>query len=811
MKGFMRAPISLKKKSIIALSFYLCFFIAITGTVTYWIVEAPLRAELKQNLDLRAEVLSAQIREPLNRSIGVLQSIVSLGQAATNQAEQDRMLSSLFTILDDVVVSGGLWPKPYSINASQRYSSLFYNRAADGQVDKLHSWNNQEAHGYDNEEWYNAVKEKPVGSVVWSEVYVDAYTHVQMITASSPYYVNGEFAGVATVDLSLAGLATFIASQAELYNLGVSLSDSGGSLITEHNFIIREEANVSHFGFGDFEWRVDVINAHRLVNDEVFDLVMNVERSIIPILLVCVMIGYYLINQYVIKPITMIAKKVSDSKQGGIIDMPYRSQDEIRQLIDSFNQKTVYLEAEKVKAQASTQAKSAFLATLSHEIRTPMNGVLGTAQILLKTELSPEQRQHLNSLYESGEHMMVLLNEILDFSKIEQGRLELDNTRFPLDSLIGSINSVYHTLCNEKGLQFRIYSDIVHDRWYYSDKARLRQILFNLLNNAVKFTSHGFVEVTLKEQQMEDKRYLSIRIRDSGIGIAKEAQEKIFRPFEQAESSTTRRFGGTGLGLAIVKQIVELMDGTVTVTSELGIGTSFHVMLAIETTTPGTIEVKPRRKLNYQGLKALIVEDNRTNSIIIETFMKNKGFTCDCVENGELAIQAVVGGNYDLILMDNHMPVMDGVEAVSAIRILVGEQRNVLIFGCTADVFKETRERMLSAGADYIVTKPIDDNELDDALFQFVEKLYQYHPESSMPLKIGSAEESLVTFYMAVEDQNIELALAMIQRLVQQLPEIENTHIHQVLIDTQTSLEKHQLPTQQQVDLLTMLLSDFCN
>jgi len=464
-----------------------------------------------------------------------------------------------------------------------------------------------------------------------------------------------------------------------------------------------------------------------------------------------------------------------------------------------------------VKAQASTQAKSAFLATLSHEIRTPMNGVLGTAQILLKTELSPEQRQHLNSLYESGEHMMVLLNEILDFSKIEQGRLELDNTRFPLDSLIGSINSVYHTLCNEKGLQFRIYSDIVHDRWYYSDKARLRQILFNLLNNAVKFTSHGFVEVTLKEQQMEDKRYLSIRIRDSGIGIAKEAQEKIFRPFEQAESSTTRRFGGTGLGLAIVKQIVELMDGTVTVTSELGIGTSFHVMLAIETTTPGTIEVKPRRKLNYQGLKALIVEDNRTNSIIIETFMKNKGFTCDCVENGELAIQAVVGGNYDLILMDNHMPVMDGVEAVSAIRILVGEQRNVLIFGCTADVFKETRERMLSAGADYIVTKPIDDNELDDALFQFVEKLYQYHPESSMPLKIGSAEESLVTFYMAVEDQNIELALAMIQRLIQQLPEIENTHIHQVLIDTQTSLEKHQLPTQQQVDLLTVLLSDFCN
>ncbi|CAH8216225.1 Histidine kinase [Vibrio aestuarianus] len=807
----MKVRSSLRKKSITALAFYLCFFIATIGTITYWVVESPLRAELKQNLDLRAEILSAQIREPLNNSIGILQSVVSIGQSANGQAEQDRLLHSLFSILDNIVVSGGLWPKPYSVDPAQQYSSLFYNRASDGQVDKLLSWNNPAVSGYDKETWYTEVKGQPLGSVAWSQVYVDSYTHIQMITASSPYYVNGEFAGVATVDISLHGLTKLLAAQAERYDLGVSLSDSDGSIISEHNFHIRNGAYISRFDFGDFQWQVDVINANRLVNDEVYELVTNVEARIIPFLLACVMIGYYLLNKYLITPIVVIAKKVADSKEGGIIEIPYRSNDEIRQLVDTFNQKTVYLEAEKVKAQASTRAKSAFLATLSHEIRTPMNGVLGTAQILLKTQLSAQQRQNLNSLYESGEHMMTLLNEILDFSKIEQGHLELDNSRFPLDSLIGSIKSVYHTLCNEKGLQFNIHNEVASDRWYFSDKARLRQILFNLLNNAVKFTSSGFIDVYLKEEWVDEQLYLSIRVRDSGIGIAKEAQEKIFRPFEQAESSTTRRFGGTGLGLAIVKQITELMNGNITVASEVGIGSSFHVMLAIEEASAGPTKVKTHRKLDYQGLKALIVEDNRTNSIIIETFMKNKGFICRCVENGELGVQALTEERFDLVLMDNHMPVMDGIEAISCIRSLSEINHNVLIFGCTADVFKETRERMLAAGADYIIAKPVHENELDDALYQYAEKLYQFQPKSSMQMAAGSIEESLVTFYMAIENQEIELALATVKKLAAHVCVTDASPLNDALQSIQITLENDELPNTQQVDVLTVLLTDFCN
>lgn len=557
-------------------------------------------------------------------------------------------------------------------------------------------------------------------------MYVDPYTHVQMITASAPYYLDSKFAGVATVDLSLENLISFVKSKAREHDLGVIVRDANNQVITEHNFRVERDIYISQLNFGDFNWSLEVVNARRLVADEVFDIVMGVEYAIVPVMILCLMFGYYLINQYLIKPIAVIAKEVDDSRHSGSIDINYKSPDEIRYLIDSFNQKTVYLDQERMKAQASTKAKTAFLATLSHEIRTPMNGVLGTAQILLKTDLSVEQRKHLKTLYDSGDHMMSLLNEILDYSKIEQGHIELDSHPFPLNSIIGSMHSVYHTLCNEKGLKFSVYSEVDDERWYMGDKARLRQILFNLLNNAVKFTSQGTIEVFLSEEVRHSANTLTIRVRDTGIGISPEAQARIFKPFEQAESSTTRRFGGTGLGLAIVKEIASVMGGDIKLNSQEGIGSEFEVTVKLESCEPKQLDVHIERKLDYRGLKALIVEDNRTNTIIIDTFMKRKGFITYSVVNGEEALKAVATQSYDLILMDNHMPVMDGVEAIAGIRNMPGREKDTLIFGCTADVFKETRERMMGAGADFIVGKPIDERILDDALYQFANKLFQF-------------------------------------------------------------------------------------
>ncbi len=800
---------SLKRKSILALIVYLCFFLATIGSLTYWAVDPPFRKELKLNQDVRAELLSSQILDPLNRSIGVLQSIVSVAQASETPKEASRLLRSIFNTVDEVVISGGIWPQPYSVNPNVKYSGLFFNRASDGAVDQLFSWNNPEAGGYDSEVWYVAGMEEPSGTVFWSPVYVDSFTQVQMITASSPYYKDGEFAGIATVDISLQNLTSLISNHAERYNLGISLRDSYGSTITEHNFRLLKNVYVSRLTFGDFNWKLDVVNSKRLVDEEVYELVMSVERGIIPFLLFCLMLGYYLLKRYLINPIVVIAQKANDSKEGGVIDINYNSEDEIRYLIDAFNQKTVYLEAEKVKAQASTKAKSIFLATLSHEIRTPMNGVLGMAQILLRGDLKPQQRKQVKSLYESGEHMMTLLNEMLDFSKNEQGHMELDNSKFPLGFLIGSITSVYSSLCREKGLQFKVYSEVPAERWYYSDKARIRQILFNLLNNAVKFTSRGLVEVFINEIKVDGQLYLSIRVRDTGIGIEKEAQEKIFRPFEQAESSTTRRFGGTGLGLAIVKQIAEMMGGSVSVNSKVDIGTSFQVNLKIEVCEPEIIVSKPSRHMVYSGLKVLIVEDNRTNTMIIETFMTNKGFKCHCVEDGARAVHAVANEQFDLVLMDNHMPVKDGVEAIREIRQLESKQSRVLILGCTADVFKETREGMLNAGADHIIAKPISEEELDDALYLHNEKLYQYHPEIPKPSFSGNVEETLVKLCIAVENKAMGEAIEIIEDLETTLIAQHDDLVKDTLNKLKAHLNEGNKPPQDLLDMLTVLLANY--
>ncbi|MCX8791567.1 ATP-binding protein [Vibrio parahaemolyticus] len=799
---------SLRKKSILALTLYLCFFIATIGSVVYLVVEPPVRDKLERNLDLRTQLLASQIKEPLITSTGVLNSLVGLAQSSNQSNSLKSTIPQILRLSDEIIVSGGLWPKPELKDERWRFTSLFFNKNSEGNIDQIHSYNNPESGGYDNEPWYRAAAERPSGSVSWSAVYIDTFTQVQMITASAPYYRNGEFAGVATVDLSLEALFQFIREHTNQYSLGVVIRDANSNVIIEHNFQITKQMYISKLDFGEFHWKLEVVNAKAKVADQVFEQVMSVEGGIIPFLLLCVLVGYYLLNRYIVEPIVRIATKIDDSKTGGIIDIDYGSEDEIGHLITKFNEKTIYLEQERVKAQASTNAKTAFLATLSHEIRTPMNGVLGTAQILLKTPLTDEQRKHLSTLYDSGDHMMTLLNEILDYSKIEQGHVEFSNSPFPIESIIGSIKSVYHTLCAEKGLQFKVTSLVPVERWYDNDKARLRQVLFNLLNNAVKFTDRGIVEVTLSEQTHYDKTVLVIAIKDTGIGISKEAQKRIFRPFEQAESSTTRRFGGTGLGLAIVKEIAEHMGGHVTVQSQENIGTTFTVEVEISPCEPGKVESGHRHKLNCNGLKALIVEDNRTNAIIMETFLRAKGFECSSVENGQLAVNKIAVEPFDLILMDNHMPVLDGVGAISAIRSMSSAAKSVLIFGCTADVFKETQERMLGVGADHIIAKPIVESELDDALYRHADLLYQYQTkQNQQALEVLGTDSLLISFYVALDNGNLGDALDALLAIIDSLQPNTDEVLSEVITRIKRDLLRQSPPDQEDIDTLTMLLA----
>ncbi|MGL6312705.1 ATP-binding protein [Vibrio sp. WXL103] len=802
----MEQTSSLRRKSKFALSVYLIIIITVIGSVVYKVVEPPVREQLQHSLDLRTMLLAAEIEQQLNNSLVILNNISSVGESGLSAFGQRELLYSTFANNTGITVSGGLWPEPKNTEQGKVYQSLFFNRAADGLVEQIYSWNNPAGGGYDQEGWYRSAINLPSGEVVWSPVYIDPFTHVQMITASAAYYVEGQFAGVATVDISLVDLIESVRQHAEQYNIGLVLNDGFGETIIHHNYKVVENIYICQHTFGDFNWQVNVVNSQYLVKDQVFHLVSQIEAGVIPILLLCILLGYYLLSHYLIRPIVSIATCVQGSKQSDTIDIDYRSQDEIRLLIDSFNQKTVFLEDERRQAQVSTEAKSAFLATLSHEIRTPMNGVLGTAQILLKSDLNPEQRKMMRMLYDSGDHMMTLLNEILDFSKIEQGQLELDNSAFPLDNIIGSINSVYHTLCTEKGLDFRIRTEVPHDRWYYADKARLRQVLFNLLNNAVKFTSHGFIEVYMKELHVGENHFLSIRVRDTGIGITKEALEKVFSPFQQAESTTTRRYGGTGLGLAIVKQLVELMGGSITLNSEVGIGSSFEVVVKVELATPAAPPVSIEQSKTFKGLKALIVEDNRTNAIIIEGILKGKLFDICVVENGQLAVEKLTHQSFDLVMMDNHMPVMDGIEATRRIRGLDNAMSDVLILGCTADVFEETKQRMLAAGVDHIIPKPMKEKELDDALYFYADKLRQFQQHAHSSAAIGYSDELeavVVDLSISIDNQAYDQAQKALDSLFPMLP-VENTEGKRLLESLQLSIEQKQPPSKELMDNLVV-------
>ncbi|MGF1699586.1 ATP-binding protein [Photobacterium makurazakiensis] len=379
------------------------------------------------------------------------------------------------------------------------------------------------------------------------------------------------------------------------------------------------------------------------------------------------------------------------------------------------------------KAESADSAKSAFLANLSHEIRTPMNGMLGLAQLLLKTDLNKAQEQHLYTLLDSGKHMMSLLNDILDFSKIEQGQLKLDPTHFCFTDLIGTIESTYYSLAKEKGIGFNIHCEFDQTGWFYADKARIRQILFNLSSNAVKFTEKGHVDITLRLCDSREKNHqvLTIITKDTGIGIPADRINQIFNPFAQAEASTSRRFGGTGLGLSIVSQLATLMKGDIKVESQTGQGSTFTVNLTVE---KGQYIEEEKHDVAFDqsafsNLKVLIVEDNHLNVMIIDTFLKHRGFKTDVAENGAEALAMLENNIFDLILMDNHMPIMDGIEATSRIRALPTIASQTPIFACTADVFAETQQNMLNAGVECVITKPLDERKLIDALQRFKSKI----------------------------------------------------------------------------------------
>ena len=361
-------------------------------------------------------------------------------------------------------------------------------------------------------------------------------------------------------------------------------------------------------------------------------------------------------------------------------------------------------------AEAASEAKANFLANMSHEIRTPMNGVMGVLRLLNDEPLSVEGRKMLHQAVGCGEMLAELLNDVLDFSKIEAGKLEMNPEPVNPGHLVEGVASLIRPQAEGKGLKLIV--DRTEARgWISIDPVRLRQALFNLVGNAVKFTLFGEVTIRARILQSPQGQRLRIEIQDTGVGISKEAQTSLFQRFSQADSSTTRRFGGTGLGLAITQRLAEMMDGDVGVHSVLGEGSTFWIEIAAPQAEQTRLEVVAEAGY-LDGLSILVVEDNAVNRMIASKMLENLGAAVETAVDGEHGVEAAARGAFDLVLMDIQMPGIDGVEATRRIRAMEGPARDLPIIALTANVMAHQRQDYLNAGMNGVVGKPINPNVL---------------------------------------------------------------------------------------------------
>ncbi|WP_087017281.1 ATP-binding protein [Thaumasiovibrio subtropicus] len=465
------------------------------------------------------------------------------------------------------------------------------------------------------------------------------------------------------------------------------------------------------------------------------------------------------------------------------------------------------------KTERANQAKSIFLATMSHELRTPMNGVLGIAEIVLESTKEQATRDNAKMIINSGQHLVTLLNDILDFSKVEQGKMVLERRLFEMKEITLPLQQSLLPLAMNKEIDLIVEDQTPVNAEFMGDVGRIRQILFNLTGNAIKFTSEGKVEVTIALHSANEQTVI-MTVTDTGIGIAREKLDEIFTPFEQAELSTTRNYGGTGLGLSIVKRMTDLMKGEISVFSQLGIGSKFTLTLPlphtqsehtppievpeceeVEVLASSTNPIAPDHKANTTEtdsdnasqssreaadsgieMEILLVEDNPVNAVVAQRFLNSCGHHAMIAKDGLEALEILKSTHFNLVIIDNHMPNLGGVETIKRIRNEL--KLNTVIFGYTADVFKEAHDEFIDAGANFVLTKPLQKASLEKVLEQFHTNIFSHsspvpseavnviplvrYPIDKLPMTEEEISKSSLLCEMALsEDEKVELLITL--------------------------------------------------